>query len=129
MEGAIRCVKERAARTPNSFMAAQFENQDNPNFHYETTAREFYDQLQGQVDAVVIGAGTGGTFTGVARYFKNAIRAFSRSWLKPMALFSEAVPRAIMPSKASARASFPRRLTLRWPTKSSPSVIATDSTW
>ena len=71
MEGAIRCVKERAARTPNSFMAAQFENQDNPNFHYETTAREFYDQLQGQVDAVVIGAGTGGTFTGVARYFKE----------------------------------------------------------
>ncbi len=71
MEGAIRCVKERAARTPNSFMAAQFENQDNPNFHYETTGREFYDQLQGRVDAVVIGAGTGGTFTGVARYFKE----------------------------------------------------------
>jgi len=71
MEGAIRCVKERAAKTPNSFVAAQFENQDNPNFHYETTAREFYEQLEGRVDAVVIGAGTGGTFTGVARYFKE----------------------------------------------------------
>jgi cysteine synthase A len=71
MEGAIRYVKERAANTPNSFMAAQFENQDNPDFHYETTAREFYDQMQGQVDAVVIGVGTGGTFTGVARYFKQ----------------------------------------------------------
>lgn len=71
MEGAIRYVKERAAKTPNSFVAAQFENPDNPNFHYETTAREFYEQLQGRVDAVVIGAGTGGTFTGVARYFKE----------------------------------------------------------
>jgi len=71
MEGAIRYVKDRAARTPNSFVAAQFENQDNPNFHYETTGREFYEQLQGNVDAVVIGAGTGGTFTGVARYFKD----------------------------------------------------------
>lgn len=71
MEGAIRYVKERATKTANSFVAAQFENQDNPNFHYETTAREFYEQMQGRVDAVVIGAGTGGTFTGVARYFKE----------------------------------------------------------
>lgn len=71
MEGAIRYVRERAEKTPNSFMAAQFENQDNPNFHYETTAREFYEQMQGKVDAVVIGSGTGGTFTGIARYFKE----------------------------------------------------------
>ena len=71
MEGAIRYVKERAAKTENAFVAGQFENQANPDFHYETTAREFYEQLQGQVDAVVLGAGTGGTFTGVARYFKE----------------------------------------------------------
>jgi len=71
MEGAIQYVKDRAAKTPNSFVAAQFENQDNPDFHYETTAREFYEQMQGRVDAVVIGAGTGGTFTGVARNFKE----------------------------------------------------------
>ena len=71
MEGAIRVVRERADKTPNSFMAAQFENQDNPNFHYETTAREFWEQMEGRVDAVVIGAGTGGTFTGIARYFKE----------------------------------------------------------
>jgi cysteine synthase A len=73
MEGAIRYVKERAAETPNSFMAAQFENQDNPQFHYETTARELYEQMQGRVDAVVLGVGTGGTFSGVARYFKERI--------------------------------------------------------
>jgi cysteine synthase A len=71
MQGAIDRVKERAAKTPNSFMAAQFENQDNPNFHYETTAREYWEQLEGRLDAVVIGVGTGGTFTGVARYFKE----------------------------------------------------------
>src|SRR5215475_5367344 len=71
MQGAINYVKDRAAKTPNSFVAGQFENQDNPNFHYETTAREYHEQLGGQIDAVVIGCGTGGTFTGVARYVKE----------------------------------------------------------
>ena len=71
MQGAIRYMKERAARTPNSYVTGQFENQANPDFHYETTAREFYDQLGGRIDAIVIGAGTGGTFTGVARYLKE----------------------------------------------------------
>jgi len=71
MEGAIRYVKERAAKTTNSFVAAQFENQDNPDFHYQTTARELWEQMDGQVDALVLGVGTGGTFTGVARYFKE----------------------------------------------------------
>jgi cysteine synthase A len=71
IEGAIRYVRERASKTPNSFVAGQFENQDNPDFHYETTAREFHDQLGGRIDAVVIGSGTGGTFTGVARYLKE----------------------------------------------------------
>ena len=71
MQAAIDYVKDRAARTPNSFIAGQFENQDNPDFHYETTGREFYEQLGGQIDAIVIGCGTGGTFTGVARYIKE----------------------------------------------------------
>jgi cysteine synthase A len=71
MQGAIRYMKARAAETPNSFVAGQFENPDNPIFHYETTARELYDQMGGQIDAVVIGSGTGGTFTGVARYCKE----------------------------------------------------------
>ena len=71
MQGAIAYVRERAAKTPNSFLALQFENQANPDFHYETTARELYEQMGGRIDAVVIGAGTGGTFTGVARYLKE----------------------------------------------------------
>ncbi|MFB3815560.1 MAG: cysteine synthase A [Terriglobales bacterium] len=73
MEGAIRRANEFAARTPNSFMAAQFSNQANPDYHYETTGREIYEQMEGRVDAVVLGAGTGGTITGVARYLKERI--------------------------------------------------------
>jgi cysteine synthase A len=73
MEGAIRRAKEFAARTKNSFMAGQFSNQANPDYHYETTGREIYDQMDGRVDALVIGAGTGGSFTGVARYLKERI--------------------------------------------------------
>jgi cysteine synthase A len=73
MQGAIRRVKELAAKTPDSFVAGQFENLANPEYHYETTAREIYDQLEGRIDAVVIGAGTGGTFSGVARFMKERI--------------------------------------------------------
>lgn len=70
MQGAIDRAKEFAARTPNAYMAAQFENQANPDYHYETTGHEIFDQMQGRVDAVCIGVGTGGTFTGVARFLK-----------------------------------------------------------
>ncbi len=73
MEGAIRRAKEFAEKTPDSFMAGQFSNQANPDYHYETTAREMFEQMEGNVDAVVIGAGTGGTFTGIARYFKERL--------------------------------------------------------
>lgn len=71
MQAAIDYIKGRAAQTPNSFIAGQFENLDNPDFHYETTGREIHEQLGGQVDAIVIGCGTGGTFSGVARYLKE----------------------------------------------------------
>jgi cysteine synthase A len=73
MQGAIARAKELAAKIPGSFTALQFENQANPEFHYETTAREIYEQMQGRVDAVVIGIGTGGTFSGVARFMKERI--------------------------------------------------------
>ena len=73
MEGAIRRARELQARTPNSFLAGQFENQANPDYHYRTTAREIFEQMEGRLDAVVIGAGTGGTFTGVARFLKERL--------------------------------------------------------
>ena len=71
MEGAIRQAKEFAAKNPKAFMAGQFENPANPDYHYETTAREIFEQMEGNIDAIVIGAGTAGTFTGVARYIKE----------------------------------------------------------
>jgi cysteine synthase A len=71
MQGAIDRAKELASRDPKAFMAAQFENPANPDYHYETTAREIFEQMEGRIDAVAIGAGTSGTFTGVARYLKK----------------------------------------------------------
>lgn len=71
IQGAIRRAKEMVASIPHAFMAGQFENLANPEFHYETTAQEIYDQMDGKIDAIVIGIGTGGTFSGVARYMKE----------------------------------------------------------
>ncbi len=72
MAGAIRRAQEYAAGC-NGFMARQFENPANPDFHSETTAVEIFQQMEARIDAVVIGAGTAGTFTGVARYVKQRL--------------------------------------------------------
>ena len=50
MQGAIAHAKRIAASIPGSFMCSQFENQANPDYHYETTAREIFEQMQGRVD-------------------------------------------------------------------------------
>jgi len=73
MKGAIARAKELVAGDPKAFMAGQFENQANPDFHYETTAHEIYEQLEGRVDAIALGCGTCGTFTGVARFLKEKL--------------------------------------------------------
>jgi cysteine synthase A len=73
MKGAIRRAKELVAHDPTAFMAGQFENQANPEYHFETTAAEMFEQMDGRVDAVVLGCGTCGTFTGVARYMKKNV--------------------------------------------------------
>jgi cysteine synthase A len=75
MKGAIRRAKELVAGDPKAFMAGQFENQANPDYHYETTAHEIFEQMDGRADAVVLGCGTCGTFTGVARYLKEKLPA------------------------------------------------------
>ncbi|HKF21853.1 MAG TPA: cysteine synthase A [Candidatus Angelobacter sp.] len=73
MKGAIKKAKEIAAGLPDSFTALQFENPANPDFHHDTTAAEIFEQTHGKLDAVVVGVGTGGTFTGVARYMKEKL--------------------------------------------------------
>ena len=71
MAGAIRRANETAASIPGSFMAGQFTNQANPQYHHDTTAAEIWDQLDGRIDAFVCGVGTGGTFSGIARFLKE----------------------------------------------------------
>jgi cysteine synthase A len=75
MQGAIREAKALVASDPMAFMAGQFENLANPDYHYETTAREVFEQMDGKVDAVALGCGTCGTFSGVARYLKEKLPA------------------------------------------------------
>ena len=71
MSGAIRRCRAMAAETPGAFAALQFENSANPDFHHDTTARELWEQMEGRVDAFLGGVGTGGTFSGVARFLKG----------------------------------------------------------
>ena len=71
MSGAIRRALAMAREIPDSFPALQFDNQANPQFHHDTTAEELWEQMEGRVDAFVAGIGTGGTFSGVARFLKE----------------------------------------------------------
>ncbi|WP_291272749.1 PLP-dependent cysteine synthase family protein [Geothrix sp.] len=71
MVGAIEKCKELAASIPHAFVPQQFDNPSNPDSHYATTGPEIWTQMEGRVDAVVLGAGSGGTFTGIARYLKE----------------------------------------------------------
>ena len=73
MQGAIRRANELVARNSGAFMARQFDNPANPDYHYQTTAREIFEQMEGSIDALVIGSGTAGTFTGVARFMKERL--------------------------------------------------------
>jgi len=71
MEGAIRRARELVETNKRFWFAAQFSNPGNPRIHHDTTGREIWEQTGGRLDAFVCGAGTGGTFTGVARYLKE----------------------------------------------------------
>jgi cystathionine beta-synthase len=65
-------VSDRLAEEiPGGFKPDQYSNPANPQAHYETTGPELWEQTGGEVDAVVISVGTGGTITGVGRYFKE----------------------------------------------------------
>ncbi|MCU9601983.1 PLP-dependent cysteine synthase family protein [Pallidibacillus thermolactis] len=71
MAGAIEKAKELEKEIPDSYCPLQFENEANPITYYETLAPEIYNDLEGKVDIFVAGAGSGGTFSGCARYFKE----------------------------------------------------------
>ncbi|HAJ90960.1 MAG TPA: cystathionine beta-synthase [Rhodospirillaceae bacterium] len=62
-------AKQIAADTPNAFYINQFENPANPETHEKSTGPEIWEQMKHDVDAIVCGAGSGGTLTGLGRYF------------------------------------------------------------
>ena len=69
--GTVEEAERRAKADPSIFVPQQFENPDNPEIHYRTTAREIWDQLDGRVDMFVSGLGSGGTLCGVGRFLKE----------------------------------------------------------
>lgn len=71
MLGAAKKAEELRASIPDAISLEQFKNQANPLAHYETTGPEIYQDLEGNIDYLVAGAGSGGTYTGVVRYLKE----------------------------------------------------------
>ncbi|MBA3248424.1 MAG: PLP-dependent cysteine synthase family protein [Pyrinomonadaceae bacterium] len=71
MQAAIDLAHELAGQIEDSFVPQQFANPANANFHEQTTAQEIIEQMDGRIDAIAMGAGTAGTFTGVARALKK----------------------------------------------------------
>ena len=64
-------AKRIAKETPNALYIGQFQNDSNPQAHYDTTGPEIWDQTEGKVSAFIASSGTGGTMTGVSRFLKE----------------------------------------------------------
>ena len=71
MLGAWQKAEEIRSSIPGAVTLEQFKNPSNPLAHYETTGKEIYDDLGGNIDYLVAGAGSGGTYSGVVRYLKE----------------------------------------------------------
>lgn len=71
MLGAERKAEELLKTIPNSVSLRQFHNPSNPKAHYKTTGPEIYEDLDGDIDYVVAGAGSGGTYSGILKYLKE----------------------------------------------------------
>ncbi len=72
MPGAIAAAEQMLEENPDRyFMPQQFKNPANPEIHVKTTGKEIWDATDGKVDVLVAGVGTGGTITGISRYFEQ----------------------------------------------------------
>ena len=71
MRGATAKAEEIRASIPGAIALKQFENPANPEAHYKTTGPEIYDALDGKVDYLIAGAGSGGTYVGIVKYLKE----------------------------------------------------------
>lgn len=99
MTGAISRAEQIAASDPDRFvLLQQFKNPANPEIHQNTTGPEIWDATNGDVDILVSGVGTGGTITGISRYFK---------YIRQQSLHAVAVEPAASPILTQLRAGEP----------------------
>ncbi|MFX0076797.1 MAG: cysteine synthase A [Candidatus Hermodarchaeota archaeon] len=75
MKGSIAKAEEISKDRGKVFIPQQFKNQANPEIHRRTTAKEIFNDLEGQVDGFIAGVGTGGTITGVGEILKDRVGA------------------------------------------------------
>jgi cysteine synthase A len=71
MLGAEKKALELTKEIKGAISLQQFKNPNNPLIHYQTTGKEIYDALEGKVDYLISGAGSGGTFSGIVKYLKE----------------------------------------------------------
>ncbi|SHI56156.1 cysteine synthase A [Malonomonas rubra DSM 5091] len=72
MAGAVAEAEQMAEENPEKYLLLhQFKNPANPEIHVQTTGPEIWEDTDGQVDVLVAGVGTGGTISGISRYFKK----------------------------------------------------------
>ena len=83
MQGAIDKAEEILGENPDYFMPQQFRNRANPDAHRETTAREIADAVEGKLEALVVGVGTGGTATGTGEVLKESIPGLELHAVEP----------------------------------------------
>jgi cystathionine beta-synthase (O-acetyl-L-serine) len=83
MKGAIAKAEELLKEIPGAYCPQQFANPANPSTYYKTLGPELWEQMDGQIDIFIAGAGTGGTFMGTARYLKEQKKAVKTVIVEP----------------------------------------------
>ncbi len=83
IRGAIAKAEELSREIPKSYVPQQFRNPYNSESHYETTAAEIFEQMDGRIDAFVAGSGSGGTFTGIAKYLRERLPSIHCAIVEP----------------------------------------------
>ena len=83
MKGAIERANMLKEEYGNALVIGQFVNLDNPKAHYNTTGPEIYDDLNGEVDILIAGIGTGGTISGISEYIKECRESFKAIGVEP----------------------------------------------